>query len=154
MFRWTQKASVSAVDALEATLQRPHLKTMSVSGVKTTVSNDHLRRRCRRPEVTTVSSASPSLCYEIDWRSRIIAVRDSYVVLDKPAGTLVGGTTDNIEETCVNFVTRALKFTTPLMTTHQIDNCTEGCVVLARTKDYCSVFHKKIMVVYSFITAH
>ncbi|KAL8259334.1 hypothetical protein R6Q59_027287 [Mikania micrantha] len=26
-------------------------------------------------------------CYEIDWRSRIIAVTDSYVVLNKPAGT-------------------------------------------------------------------
>lgn len=30
------------------------------------------------------------------------------------------------------------------MTTHQIDNCTEGCVVLARTKEYCSVFHRII----------
>nr|XP_043610209.1 RNA pseudouridine synthase 6, chloroplastic-like isoform X2 [Erigeron canadensis] len=83
-------------------------------------------------------------CYEIDWRSRIIAVTASYVVLNKPAGTSVGGTTDNIEETCVNFATRALALTTPLKTTHQIDNCTEGCVVLARTKDYCSVFHRKI----------
>ncbi|KAK9068920.1 hypothetical protein SSX86_013036 [Deinandra increscens subsp. villosa] len=83
-------------------------------------------------------------CYEIDWRSRIIAVTESYVVLNKPAGTSVGGTTDNIEETCVTFATRALELTTPLRTTHQIDNCTEGCVVLARTKDYCSVFHRKI----------
>lgn len=28
-------------------------------------------------------------CYEIDWKSRIIAVTKSYVVLDKPAGTSV-----------------------------------------------------------------
>ncbi|KAF7840649.1 RNA pseudouridine synthase 6, chloroplastic isoform X1 [Senna tora] len=83
-------------------------------------------------------------CYEIDWRSRIIAVEESYVVLDKPAGTSVGGTTDNIEETCATFATRALGLTTPLMTTHQIDNCTEGCVVFARTKEYCSVFHGKM----------
>ncbi|XP_028767862.1 RNA pseudouridine synthase 6, chloroplastic isoform X2 [Neltuma alba] len=83
-------------------------------------------------------------CYEIDWRSRIIAVAESYVVLDKPAGTSVGGTTDNIEESCATFATRALGLTTPLMTTHQIDNCTEGCVVFARTKEYCSVFHGKI----------
>ncbi|KAF4399613.1 hypothetical protein G4B88_022696 [Cannabis sativa] len=83
-------------------------------------------------------------CYEIDWKSRIIAVADSYVVLDKPAGTSVGGTTDNIEETCATFATRALGLTSPLRTTHQIDNCTEGCVVLARTKEYCSVFHGKI----------
>ncbi|KAK7359748.1 hypothetical protein VNO77_01713 [Canavalia gladiata] len=83
-------------------------------------------------------------CYEIDWRSRIIAVAESYVVLDKPAGTSVGGTTDNIEESCATFATRALGMTFPLMTTHQIDNCTEGCVVLARSKEYCSVFHGKI----------
>ncbi|KAI4298659.1 hypothetical protein L6164_032192 [Bauhinia variegata] len=83
-------------------------------------------------------------CYEIDWISRIIAVAQSYVVLDKPAGTSVGGTTDNIEESCATFATRALGLTTPLMTTHQIDNCTEGCVILARTKEYCSVFHGKI----------
>ncbi|XVE87821.1 hypothetical protein DITRI_Ditri19aG0018900 [Diplodiscus trichospermus] len=85
-------------------------------------------------------------CYEIDWKSRIIAVTDSYVVLDKPAGTSVGGTTDNIEESCATFATPALGFSTPLMTTHQIDNCTEGCVVLARTKEYCSVFHGKIRI--------
>ncbi|XP_027087742.1 RNA pseudouridine synthase 6, chloroplastic [Coffea arabica] len=83
-------------------------------------------------------------CYEIDWRSRIVAITESYVILDKPAGTSVGGTTDNIEESCATFATRALGLTSPLMTTHQIDNCTEGCVVLARTKDYCSVFHGKI----------
>ncbi|CAH2078339.1 unnamed protein product [Thlaspi arvense] len=83
-------------------------------------------------------------CYEIDWKSRIIAVTDSYVVLDKPAGTTVGGTMDNIEETCATFASRALDLPEPLKTTHQIDNCTEGCVVFARTKEYCSVFHTKI----------
>ncbi|XP_048447086.1 RNA pseudouridine synthase 6, chloroplastic [Pyrus x bretschneideri] len=83
-------------------------------------------------------------CYEIDWKARIVAVTDEFVVLDKPAGTTVGGTTDNIEESCATFATRALGLTTPLMTTHQIDNCTEGCVVLARTKEYCSAFHGKI----------
>ncbi|KAL6538610.1 hypothetical protein OROGR_012598 [Orobanche gracilis] len=83
-------------------------------------------------------------CYEIDWRSRIIAVTENYVVLDKPAGTSVGGTTDNLEESCATFATRTLGLEAPLRTTHQIDNCAEGCVVLARTKDYCSVFHEKL----------
>ncbi|CAL9131691.1 unnamed protein product [Musa textilis] len=83
-------------------------------------------------------------CYEIDWKSRIIAVTSTYVVLDKPAATSVGGTTDNIEESCAMFASRALGFDTPLRTTHQIDNCTEGCVVLARTKDFCSEFHGMI----------
>ncbi|GER56271.1 pseudouridine synthase family protein [Striga asiatica] len=73
-------------------------------------------------------------CYEIDWKSRIIAVTENYV----------GGTTDNIEETCATFATRALGLEVPLRTTHQIDNCSEGCVVFARTKEYCSVFHGKI----------
>ncbi|KAJ8549721.1 hypothetical protein K7X08_033428 [Anisodus acutangulus] len=83
-------------------------------------------------------------CYDIDWKSRIIAITDDYVVLDKPAGTSVGGTADNIEESCATFATRALGFSAPLQTTHQIDNCTEGCIVLARSKEYCSVFHGKI----------
>ncbi|CAN8231072.1 unnamed protein product [Cochlearia groenlandica] len=83
-------------------------------------------------------------CYEIDWKSRIVAVTDSYVVLDKPAGTTVGGTTDNIEESCATFASRALDLAEPLKTTHQIDNCTEGCVIFAKTKEYCSVFHTKI----------
>ncbi|EPS61068.1 hypothetical protein M569_13732 [Genlisea aurea] len=83
-------------------------------------------------------------CYEIDWKSRIIAVTANYVVLDKPAGTSVGGTTDNIEECCATFASRALGLSEPLRTTHQIDNCTEGCVVFAKTKEYCSVFHGKI----------
>lgn len=97
-------------------------------------------------------------CYEIDWKSRVIAVADSYVVLDKPAGTSVGGTTDNIEESCATFASRALGLETPLLTTHQIDNCTEGCVVFSRTKDFCSVFHgmireKQVKKLYLALTA-
>lgn len=38
----------------------------------------------------------------------------------------VGGTMDNIEETCATFASRALDMPEPLKTTHQIDNCTEG----------------------------
>lgn len=79
--------------------------------------------------------------YEIDWKSRVVATTDSYVVLNKPAATAVGGSTDNIEESCVVFTSRALGLESPLMTTHQIDNCSEGCVVLSKTKEFCSVFH-------------
>ncbi|KAF2304646.1 hypothetical protein GH714_037257 [Hevea brasiliensis] len=102
----------------------------------------HYALVCPQPPPT--ATPEQVRCYDIDWKSRIIAVTESYVVLDKPAGTSVGGTTDNIEESCATFATRALGLTTPLKTTHQIDNCTEGCVVLARTKEYCSVFHGKI----------
>lgn len=83
-------------------------------------------------------------CYEVDWKSRIIAVTDSFVVLDKPAATSVGGSSDNIEETCATFTSRVLGLDTPLKTTHQLDNCTEGCLVLAKTKEFCSFFHGMI----------
>ncbi|KQK14838.1 hypothetical protein BRADI_1g18900v3 [Brachypodium distachyon] len=86
-------------------------------------------------------------CYQIDWKSRVIAVTDNYVVLNKPAATSVGGATDNIEESCVVFTSRALGVDSPLMTTHQIDNCSEGCVVLSKTKEFCSVFHGLIRII-------
>ncbi|KAL2613481.1 hypothetical protein R1flu_025173 [Riccia fluitans] len=81
-------------------------------------------------------------CYEVDWKKRIIAETKSYVVLDKPASVSVGGTVDNLVETCANFTARALGQRTPLAITHQIDTCTEGCVVLAKTKEFASKFHE------------
>ncbi|CAM6106761.1 unnamed protein product [Calypogeia fissa] len=80
-------------------------------------------------------------CYEVDWKRRILAETKSYVVLDKPAGVSVGGTVDNLEETCAMFAARALGMSSPLFLTHQIDTCTEGCVVLAKTKEFSSKFH-------------
>ncbi|KAF6999633.1 hypothetical protein CFC21_015631 [Triticum aestivum] len=96
-------------------------------------------------------------CYEIDWKSRVVATTDDFVVLNKPAATSVGGATDNIEESCVVFTSRALGLASPLMTTHQIDNCSEGCVVLSKTKEFCSVFHglireKQVKKVYLALT--
>ncbi|KAG0478138.1 hypothetical protein HPP92_012857 [Vanilla planifolia] len=85
-----------------------------------------------------------SRCYQVDWKSRIIANTDTYVVLDKPAATSVGGSMDNIEETCATFASRALGLESPLRTTHQLDNCTEGCLVLSKTKEFCSIFHGMI----------
>uniref|UniRef100_A0A7I4DQ79 Pseudouridine synthase RsuA/RluA-like domain-containing protein n=1 Tax=Physcomitrium patens TaxID=3218 RepID=A0A7I4DQ79_PHYPA len=79
--------------------------------------------------------------YEVDWLSRVIAETDSFVVVDKPAGVSVGGTVDNLEEMCATFVSRALKLKKPLILTHQIDTCTEGCVVFAKTKAFSTHFH-------------
>ncbi|KAI9197860.1 hypothetical protein LWI28_005691 [Acer negundo] len=76
-----------------------------------------------------------------------LSVINQFGMIDRKFHSLkVGGTSDNIEESCATFATRALELTDPLYTTHQIDNCTEGCVVLARTKEYCSVFHGKIRI--------
>ncbi|KAG6546097.1 hypothetical protein Mapa_012503 [Marchantia paleacea] len=81
-------------------------------------------------------------CYEVNWKERIISETKSYVVLDKPAGVSVGGTVDNLVESCANFTARAIGQRTPLALTHQIDTCTEGCVVLAKTKEFASKFHE------------
>nr|XP_043608978.1 RNA pseudouridine synthase 6, chloroplastic-like [Erigeron canadensis]XP_043608980.1 RNA pseudouridine synthase 6, chloroplastic-like [Erigeron canadensis] len=126
--------------------KRPSLKGKTVREAQNTSRISHIDQFVEEGTYVRVHLRPKRFprCYEVDWKSRIIAVTESYVVLNKPAGTSVGGTTDNIEETCVTFATRALELTSPLRTTHQIDNCTEGCVVLARTKEYCSVFHKKI----------
>lgn len=84
--------------------------------------SDGSRYKC----ILAFSFVSLTRCYEIDWKSRVLSVDELYVVLDKPAGISVGGTTDNIEESCVTFTSRALGLTVPLKTTHQIDNCTDG----------------------------
>jgi hypothetical protein len=42
----------------------------------------------------------------------------------------VGGATDNTEESCVVFTSRALGLETPLMTTHQIDMLVSLCPYL------------------------
>lgn len=53
-------------------------------------------------------------------------IANKYVLDDIRFDAQVGGTSNNIEESCANFATRALGLTSPLLTTHQIDNCTEG----------------------------
>ncbi|MCO5579362.1 hypothetical protein L7F22_033217 [Adiantum nelumboides] len=83
-------------------------------------------------------------CYKIDWKSRIIAHTESYVVLDKPAGVPVGHSLDNFVECCAVFAGRSLGLDGPLRLTHQLDNCTEGCVVLAKTKEFSSEFHSRL----------
>eukprot|EP00250_Pteridium_aquilinum_P010241 c19237_g1_i1 orf=375-1811(-) len=83
-------------------------------------------------------------CYEVDWKSRVIAETELYVVLNKPAGVPVGHSLDNTIECCAVFTGRALGLDDPLRLTHQLDNCTEGCVVLAKTKEFSSEFHLRL----------
>lgn len=44
----------------------------------------------------------------------------------EPPSWQVGGSVDNLEETCATFTARALGLAKPLILTHQIDTCTEG----------------------------
>ncbi|KAK8940795.1 hypothetical protein KSP39_PZI010480 [Platanthera zijinensis] len=54
----------------------------------------------------------------------------------------VGGSSDNIEESCATFTSRALGVETPLKTTHLIDNCIVPCA--GKKKEFYSVFHGMI----------
>ncbi|KAL3680192.1 hypothetical protein R1sor_023148 [Riccia sorocarpa] len=97
-------------------------------------------------------------CYETNWRQRILAETESFVVLDKPAGVPVGGTVDNLQESCAAFTARALGLNEPLCITHQLDNGTEGCVVMAKTEDFPSRFYhlmreKKVKKLYRALAA-
>ncbi|KAK7332307.1 hypothetical protein VNO80_29057 [Phaseolus coccineus] len=70
---------------------------------------------------------------------------EKYVAGFSIQGELQGGVGDSTYN-IATFATGALGLATPLITTHEIDNFSEGSVVLARTKEYCSVFHGKIRI--------
>lgn len=98
-----------------------------------------------------------SRCYEIDWASTILLDTPDYVVINKPTGVPVGGTVDNQVESCVSFVARALGLPEKLFPTHQLDTCTQGCVVLAKTKAFASHFNlllreRKVRKIYRALT--
>eukprot|EP00850_Spirogloea_muscicola_P003248 SM000013S26417 [mRNA] locus=s13:268145:270487:- [translate_table: standard] len=86
-------------------------------------------------------SASPGRCGSVDWAARIVMDGPDYVVVDKPAGVSVAGTVDNVLETCAAMAARELGLRAPLRVTHQLDTCTEGCVVMAKTKAFVSKFN-------------
>eukprot|EP00850_Spirogloea_muscicola_P013126 SM000087S23408 [mRNA] locus=s87:473091:475448:- [translate_table: standard] len=86
-------------------------------------------------------SASPGRCGSVDWTARIVKHGPDYVVVDKPAGVSVAGTVDNMLETCATMAARELGLRAPLRVTHQLDTCTEGCVVMAKTKVFASKFN-------------
>lgn len=83
-------------------------------------------------------------CHEIDWSSRICLDGPDFVVINKPAGVSVGGTVDNRVEACTALAARALGLKEPLRITHQVDQCTQGCVVLAKTREFAAAFNRRL----------
>eukprot|EP00899_Mesostigma_viride_P007411 jgi/Mesvir1/16671/Mv15073-RA.1 len=77
---------------------------------------------------------------QVDWRSRVVDETRDYVVLDKPAGVPVAATLDNAVDNCVEHLTRALQLPTPVLPTHRLDICTEGLLVMAKTKEFAAHF--------------
>ncbi|CAI7904553.1 unnamed protein product [Closterium sp. NIES-54] len=82
------------------------------------------------------------MCYSFDWQRSVIVNEDDYVVIDKPYNVPVGGTVDNLLECCAFFGGQAAGLNRPLQLTHQLDLCTQGCVVMAKNRQFASRFNQ------------
>ncbi|CAI5974569.1 unnamed protein product [Closterium sp. NIES-65] len=70
----------------------------------------------------------------------------------------VGGTVDNLVECCAFFGGQAVGLIRPLQLTHQLDLCTQGCVVMAKNRQFASRFNqllqnRKVRKLYKALTA-
>jgi len=93
--------------------------------------------------------------YNENWKERILAEGEEWVVINKPAGVTVNPTVDNLKETCAAFAAAALGMSEPLKITHRLDVATEGVLVLGKTSSFVSKFnavlsngHKDIRKIY------
>ncbi|BDA46168.1 probable mitochondrial RNA pseudouridine synthase Rpusd4 [Coccomyxa sp. Obi] len=80
--------------------------------------------------------------YKVDWKARIVHAAQDFVVINKPAGVPVVPTVDNILESCLACTAQALGESSPLLSTHRLDTCTEGLVVLGRKRDFVAAFNE------------
>ncbi|KAL4856877.1 RNA pseudouridine synthase 6 [Chlorella vulgaris] len=62
--------------------------------------------------------------HAVDWAGRVVASTDEYVVVSKPAG--------------------ALALEQPLLLTSRLDQCTEGLLVLAKTRSFVARFNQLV----------
>ncbi|GIL60233.1 hypothetical protein Vafri_14874 [Volvox africanus] len=75
------------------------------------------------------------------WSRRLLAVRPDHVVVNKPPGLQVPPTVDNVQESLLACVEKALSLEPgSLHPAHRLDAGTEGVVVLARDAAFASYF--------------
>ncbi|KAK9817741.1 hypothetical protein WJX72_001472 [[Myrmecia] bisecta] len=79
--------------------------------------------------------------YLVDWKERILCNGHDFVVINKPPGVQVAGTVDNQLECCLACAAQAICASDPLLVTHRLDSCTEGVVVLAKTRAFVQYFN-------------
>lgn len=77
-----------------------------------------------------------------NWRNRILAEEEDYLIVDKPPGIPTHATLDNAEENLVVQMSRALG--QPLWVTHRLDIPAQGLVCLAKTKTFQAWFNKML----------
>ena len=98
----------------------------------------------------------------VDWRARVVALGEDWVVVDKPPGVSVNPTVDNAAECAAALVARALRSggetrhtggpedgdwteTDPLTVVHRLDVATSGVVMFARGGgDFARRFHEAL----------
>ena len=82
------------------------------------------------------------LFYSVDWRDRVVAVGDEYVVVNKPSGVPVPSTVDNVLENVQSGAAKALGVDVETIhITSRIDQPTEGLVVVGRSKAFVGRFN-------------
>lgn len=67
-----------------------------------------------------------------------------YVVVSKPAGVPAAPTIDNLLESAPACAAAALGLPAPLLVTHRLDQCTEGLLVLGKTRAFVRAFNELV----------
>ncbi|PNW76757.1 hypothetical protein CHLRE_11g474850v5 [Chlamydomonas reinhardtii] len=81
-----------------------------------------------------------------DWAPRLLAVREDHVVVSKPPGLQVPPTVDNVQESLLACVERALSLPAgTLQPAHRLDAGTEGVVVLVRDSPAFAAYFRGLM---------
>jgi 23S rRNA pseudouridine1911/1915/1917 synthase len=75
---------------------------------------------------------------KVDWPKRIIHASDEVVIIDKPGGVPVHGSTDNILETCMAEVERIVG--SALHPLHRLDVPTHGLLAFGKTPSFSAHF--------------
>jgi len=79
-----------------------------------------------------------------DWPSRLIAVGEDFVVINKPPHLPAVPTVDNLCETALAGAARAVGASHPLLTTSRLDHATEGVLVVGKTTDFVRRFNDRL----------
>ena len=73
-----------------------------------------------------------------------MACTPDFVVVSKPAGVPAAPTVDNLLECAPTCTAHALGHPQPLRITHRLDQCTEGLLVLGRSKAFVAAFNELV----------
>lgn len=82
--------------------------------------------------------------YSVAWQDRIVADAPEFVVVSKPPGLPAAPTVDNLLECAPYCAAQAVGHPQSLLVTHRLDQCTEGLLVLGKTRAFVAAFNELI----------